>query len=159
MRVFTLLAILSLLLISCGKEQADIQPIKAGSNAELIRNPISYNSKKDTSEMARLVFDEKVYDFGTIIQGESIIRKYTFTNTGKTHLLISDASSSCGCTIPKIPDGPIPPGKKGFVEVKFNSANKSGFQNKRVTVYSNAYPNKSLIFIKGDIIKPDNQNN
>jgi hypothetical protein len=43
----------------------------------------------------------------------------------------------CGCTVPDWPREPIKPGEKGSIKVDFDSAGKSGTNNKIVTVYAN----------------------
>jgi len=45
--------------------------------------------------------------------------------------------SSCGCTIPKKPEAPIPPGEKGEIQVRYNT-NLVGPIRKTITVNSNA---------------------
>ena len=52
---------------------------------------------------AAMTFDKVSHDFGTIDEGETVQTTFTFTNTGKTDLLIVDARGSCGCTVPKYP--------------------------------------------------------
>ena len=88
---------------------------------------------------AIITFDEKTYDFGDIIQGDKVEHTFYFTNTGNEPLIITNVQVSCGCTVPKgWPRDPIPPGGKGELTVSFNSAGKSGRQNKPVTIISNA---------------------
>ncbi|MGB7843422.1 MAG: DUF1573 domain-containing protein, partial [Salinimicrobium sp.] len=43
-------------------------------------------------------FTETEFDFGTIEKGTPQEHVFTFTNTGKAPLVITNASSSCGCT-------------------------------------------------------------
>lgn len=91
-----------------------------------------------TTKGAAIVFDEPSYDFGTILIGTIIEHDFTFKNTGSIPLIIKDAASTCGCTIPEIPDAPIMPGQSGKIHVVFDSKGKIGTQNKVVTVYTNA---------------------
>ena len=88
---------------------------------------------------AIITFDEKTYDFGDIMQGDKVEHTFYFTNTGNEPLIITNVQVSCGCTVPKgWPRDPIPPNGKGELTVSFNSAGKSGRQNKPVTIISNA---------------------
>lgn len=87
---------------------------------------------------AAILFDETSYDFGTILIGTIIEHDFTFKNTGNIPLIIKDAASTCGCTIPEIPNAPIMPGQSGKIHVIFDSKGKIGTQNKVVTVYTNA---------------------
>lgn len=86
-----------------------------------------------------ITFEKKVHDFGDIYQGDKVEETFKFTNTGNEPLIITNVQVTCGCTTPKgWPRDPIAPGQKGELTVAFNSAGKSGRQNKVVTVVSNA---------------------
>jgi hypothetical protein len=86
-----------------------------------------------------ITWEKKTHDFGDIYQGDKVEHTFYFTNTGNEPLLITNVQVSCGCTTPKgWPRDPIPPGGKGELSLSFNSAGKSGKQNKPVTIISNA---------------------
>lgn len=95
----------------------------------------------DTSKGAPVItFDEMVHNFGNIVQGEKVEYSFKFTNTGNKDLLITDASSSCGCTVPDWPKEPLRPGKSAYMKVVFNSAGKDGFTEKEITIKANTNP-------------------
>lgn len=98
-------------------------------------------------------FGDKVYDFGTVSEGEEVMHTYTFTNTGEAPLVIQSASASCGCTVPSYSKEPVPVGGKGEIQVKFNSANRSGVQNKIVTITANTQPAVTRLTLKGTVEK------
>lgn len=83
-------------------------------------------------------FKEKLYDFGVISKGDTVEHTFYFENIGTAPLKILSARGSCGCTVPKYSKEEIAPGGKGEVFVRFNSAGKSGMQNKTVTLVTNA---------------------
>lgn len=85
-------------------------------------------------------FDKEVYDFGQCNEGDVIKKTVEFTNTGKLPLVINQAYGSCGCTIPTYDKEPVQPGKKGKIEIEFNSANKPGANTKSVMVEANTNP-------------------
>ena len=101
-----------------------------------------------TSEMT---FEVEEYNFGTIKQGEAVTREFTFTNTGKEDLIITNAQGSCGCTVPTWPKEPIKKAAKGVIKVTFNSAGKMGLQDKTVTITSNAKNSPRVIHLKGTV--------
>ena len=101
----------------------------------------------------KMKFDNDVYDFGKIKQGEKVIYDFTFTNTGKTPLIISNAVATCGCTVPEIPKEPIAAGAKGKINVVFNSTGKNGLQDKVVTITANTIPAETKIHLIGEIVK------
>lgn len=102
-----------------------------------------------------ITFESLEYDFGKITQGEIVSVDFHFRNTGKSNLIISGASGSCGCTVPKWPKDPIPPNKTGVIKVVFDSEGKRGYQEKTITVATNCEPATILLKIKGEIIVPE----
>ncbi len=99
-------------------------------------------------------FDNDVYNFGTIKQGEKVEHEFVFTNTGNEPLVITRATGSCGCTVPVWPKEPIRKGESAKIKVTFNSAGKQGMQDKTITINSNAADNPKVLHIKGNIEVP-----
>jgi hypothetical protein len=66
-------------------------------------------------------------------------------------LVINHASASCGCTVPEWPKDPIAPNGTGAIKVLFRSKNKSGMQNKTVSVYANTTPEVNTISFKVEV--------
>jgi len=85
-----------------------------------------------------LTFEQTSHNFGDINQGQQVTYTFKFKNTGKAPVIISNCLVTCGCTVPNWPKDPILPGKKGEIVANFNSAGKSGMQNKVITVQTNA---------------------
>jgi hypothetical protein len=98
-----------------------------------------------------LVIDS-VYDFGKVTEGEIVEYNFRFKNSGTKPLIITNASASCGCTVPEKPEKPIAVGDTGFIKVKFNSEKKVGMTHKNVTVSSNATPAFPELLIKGEVL-------
>ena len=99
-----------------------------------------------------LVFEKEIFDFKQIAHGEKVEHEFKFKNTGKSPLIISNATATCGCTVPEIPKEPILPGKEGVIKVVFNSEGKEGMQDKVVTVTSNANPNIATVHLVGEVL-------
>ena len=100
------------------------------------------------ADSAIISFDKTLHDYGTIKKDSDGTYDFTFTNTGKIPLVLTNVTSSCGCTIPSWPREPIAPGKSGQIKVKYNTANIGGF-SKTITVNSNA---KTVVLtIKGSV--------
>ena len=119
--------------------------------------PSLSNVGNDNTNQASFKFNEEEFNFGTIKQGENIKHDFEFTNTGKEPLIISNASGSCGCTVPEWPKEPIAPGAKAMIKVTFNSAGKQGVQDKTVTLQSNAQQNPMVLHLKGNVDRPVEQ--
>jgi len=122
------------------------------STADIIRNPITASGQVDSNKVAKIQFDEMVYDFGTAQEGEIIKHKYKFTNAGEVPLMIGSARSTCGCTIPKWPREPILPGDSGEISVRFNTDGKPNKQTKIITLNANTLPATTKLSIKGNVI-------
>jgi hypothetical protein len=101
-----------------------------------------------------MVFEEDTIQFGTVAQGTVVEKKYTFKNTGKTPLVITNATAPCGCTVPEFPKEPIAPGKTGVITVRFNSTGKMGVQDKVVTITSNNRDGSVEIHLQGTVTNP-----
>lgn len=82
------------------------------------------------------VFSDKVFDFGTIKQGDKPVHQFKLTNNGKSDLIIRNVKASCGCTAVKH-ENVIKPGQTIDLTVEFNSRGKRSRQNKSVTVITN----------------------
>jgi hypothetical protein len=95
----------------------------------------------------------ETFDFGNLSDQKNAEHVFVFKNVGKTPLIISNASASCGCTVPEFPKEPIMPGKTGQLKVTFNTAGKSGPFDKTVYIMSNASVNNERyeIHIKGSV--------
>lgn len=101
-------------------------------------------------------FEKEKHDFGTIQEGTLAKHDFTFTNTGNAPLVINNARGSCGCTVPEWPREPIAPGETGTIHVEFDSANRTGSQQKQVTLTANTVPNKKVLRISAQV-QPTNK--
>jgi len=99
-------------------------------------------------------FEHGMYNFGTITQGDKINYDFKFKNTGKSPLIITDATATCGCTIPEKPKEPVKPGESGVIKVIFNSTGKLGMQDKVVTITSNGNPSTTEVHLIGEVKEP-----
>ena len=89
---------------------------------------------------AEIKFEKDFIDYGTIEPSSEGTRVFTFINNGNAPLIIKNVQSSCGCTIPKKPEAPIDPGKKGEILVRYDT-NRIGMFSKSIIVTSNANSN------------------
>ena len=94
-----------------------------------------------------------------INQGDKIIVDtdnkafFTVTNTGKKPLIIENVSASCGCTTPKKPEKPIPPGKSDRIEVGFHPRDgQLDAQEKSITVSANTDSKMEVLKIKAFVL-------
>lgn len=93
-------------------------------------------------------FESEEHDFGTIKEGDVVSHTFKFTNVGESPLIIQNASASCGCTVPQWTKTPVPVGGTGEIQVKYDSKNKSGIENKTVSITANTVPEVTRLTIK-----------
>ena len=134
--------------------------VLASCNNQKATEGTSAADSKETSEIAvadtanapAFKFEKEVYDFGQIKEGEKVTYDFKFRNIGKSPLIISSATATCGCTIPEYPKEPVAPGAEGIIRVVFNSAGKSGMQNKIVSITANTIPSLTEVNILGMVM-------
>jgi hypothetical protein len=102
-----------------------------------------------------IVFKEYEHSFGKVTEGEKLSYMFTFENKGTSDIVISSATPSCGCTVPKFDKKPVPPGSTGNIEVIFDTAGRFGMQTKTVTVKSNAKTPVVLVKITAEVVESD----
>lgn len=137
---FLIVAILSAFVFTSCKENAADKV-----NEENVAAAADRDAKN--TEYPVMAFEESVFDFGTIEQGTPQEHIFKFTNTGNAPLVIVDAKSSCGCTVPEYTKAPVAPGATGELLVKFNGSGKNQV-SKTVTVTANTESGKETLQIK-----------
>ncbi len=142
LKAFILTASISFSLISCDVRTKD----KIADNT----NQAAITSDSTAPTTVQLI--DSVFDFGKITDGEVVEFSYRFKNAGNHPLVISNASASCGCTVPEKPEAPVKPGETGFIKVKFNSEGRVGVAHKTVTVESNANPAFPELLLRGEVL-------
>tara|TARA_R110000787_G_scaffold71771_2_gene159784 strand:+ start:160 stop:573 length:414 start_codon:yes stop_codon:yes gene_type:complete len=112
---------------------------------------------QQANAQAKIEFKTDIIDYGEIAKGSDGLRVFEFTNTGDAPLIVSNVKSSCGCTVPSKPDGPIAPGESSVIEVKYDTK-RIGPIRKTVTVYSNADQPIVSLKIKGKVLSTGGDN-
>lgn len=100
---------------------------------------------------AEVTFSRTEHDFGVINEGDVVETTFSFQNTGKSDLIITNAVGSCGCTVPEWPKEPIAVGGTGVIKVKFNSSGKPNKQSKNVTLTTNTAKGSEVVVIKAQV--------
>jgi hypothetical protein len=97
-------------------------------------------------------FEKTTHDYGTVVKGGDGVCEFKFKNTGVEPLILSNVTSSCGCTVPEWPREPILKGKSNIIKVKYDT-NRVGPINKTVTVTSNASNTSVQLHIIGTVVE------
>ncbi|HNW98968.1 MAG TPA: DUF1573 domain-containing protein [Bacteroidales bacterium] len=101
----------------------------------------------------KIVFENEIYDFGTIKEGDTAKYTFNFKNNGKGNLIIRKIKASCGCVTTQIINKSVKKkksnvavagdkflfkkGKSGSIEIVFNSTGRKGDPTKTITVITN----------------------
>ena len=97
-------------------------------------------------------FKTMTIDYGTIENNSNGERIFIFSNSGNAPLIIKNVQSSCGCTVPKKPKGPIAPGESSEIIVRYDT-NRRGPFRKTITITTNVKVNPILALkIKGIVL-------
>lgn len=103
-----------------------------------------------SSTPSGITWKEDVYNFGDIEKGKPVSHDFTFTNTTKQTVVITNVKASCGCTATNYTKTPIKPGETGFVTATYNAASPGNF-TKTVTVTTNDSEVNKILTIKGKV--------
>jgi len=101
-----------------------------------------------------ITFDKKEHDFGEIENGTPVETVFSYTNTGKSPLVITNIKSTCGCTVPKDwSKEPLAPGASSHFTVKFDGKGTNKV-SKTVTITANTEKGTETVKVSA-FIKPD----
>jgi hypothetical protein len=116
------------------------------------------NLPADTTGTAVITFKSLEHNFGQVKEGEKVGCIFTYTNTGDADLVLTAATASCGCTVPKYSKKPVPPGGTGTIEAIFDTSGREGIQTKTVVVQSNAENNMIILRIIAEVMTEQTNN-
>lgn len=95
-------------------------------------------------------FDKTMHEFGTILWKNPVTATFKITNEGDKPLVISNVTTSCGCTVADWTKEPIQPGQAGTVSSTFDAKAIGHFQ-KSVGIYCNASTKPIYLAIRGEV--------
>lgn len=100
-----------------------------------------------------MVFDKTLVEIGKIDDSEPVEVEFKFTNRGVGTLVISNVSSTCGCTVPQLTKREYGPGESGVIKATFDPKNRPGQQHKSITVASNDGRNPTMsLTLTADVV-------
>lgn len=100
-----------------------------------------------------LTLDKTVYDFGTIAYKSNGAFEFSFKNTGKEPLIISNVQKTCGCTSLDWTKDPVKSGDKGVIKVTYDTSRTGAF-TKNIIVFSNSKTPQVTLTFKGTVENP-----
>ena len=134
-----LLLTVGLICLSCGDGGSGAQtPVKTKDSTTVV--------------LPAFTFDTTYHNFGSIQEGTVVEHTYRFVNSGKAPLIISNVSAQCGCTVADFAKKPVAVGDSASITVKFNSKDRTGLQNKEITIVANTEPALTSLILRGEVI-------
>jgi hypothetical protein len=124
----------SLVVLKTTEPENNVKDFRAVASVEEYFPPMTADQ---LAKAPKLSFENSVYDFGDIKQGDQVSTEFVFTNMGKSVLNIREIKASCGCTIGNLEKNDIEPGDTGSIKVTFNSRGRRGIQQKSISIFSN----------------------
>ena len=101
-----------------------------------------------TFKEQELAANEAVIELGDLVEGDKISSVYTLTNSTDSIIQLDSIISSCGCTVPSLIQDFIPVGESIDISLEFDTSEKSGFQEKKVVIYSDSFSEPKVLIIR-----------
>jgi len=102
-----------------------------------------------------VTFAKPSASLGIITEGSQVEHTFHFSNTGNAPLILTDVSTSCGCTLAENwTKSPLSPGEKGTIKVRFDSRGRVGSNRKEIFVVTNAIPSTTTLTLEAEVIGP-----
>ena len=101
-------------------------------------------------QVGEFKFETESHDFGSIDYNKPASYEFTFTNAGKTPIIISEVAPSCGCSVADFSKTPVKAGESGKIKVTYNAAAKGPFTKSFIVKSNTKTPVKTLT-IKGNV--------
>jgi hypothetical protein len=138
-----LIVFVGMTFISCKQNAAD----------KIEDSEVEYAKERDRLAKAgfpEMTFTSTEYDFGKVTEGDKVSGFFEYTNTGKSDLVITSVTASCGCTVPEYDkDKALKPGEKGTIKFIFDTTGKPENQHKTITIRCNTKKEQETVQIKG----------
>jgi hypothetical protein len=92
-----------------------------------------------------LVVEPPTHDFGKVLQNKTVTKEFTIKNTGTEDLVISEVTTSCGCTAASLTTKSLKPGASTALGVSVDTRSTPGKLERYVTITSNDAQKKTLV--------------
>lgn len=121
----------------------ELNPVKSFSVYATLEDDFSTLSPEELSKSPQIRIAASEIDFGRFGQGATSERDLPVTNTGKKELQIRSLQGNCSCVTAKATKETLKPGETTTIKLTF-TADRSGTQQKALTIYSNDPQNPVL---------------
>lgn len=114
-----------------------IEPRKSFSVYATLEDFFPQMTAAEMAQAPQLTFASYALDFGNIQEGTAGEKEVAFTNTGKKELLIKSIQPNCSCVSASVSKTSLKPGESATLRISFDPQDRSGTQNKAISLYTN----------------------
>lgn len=114
-----------------------IQPKKSFAIYATLEDFFPQMTAAELAQSPQLTFASYTLDFGNIQEATASEKEIAFTNTGKKELLIKSIQPNCSCVTASASKTSLKPGESATLKISFNPQDRSGTQNKAISLYTN----------------------
>jgi hypothetical protein len=97
------------------------------------------------SARAALVWETTAADLHPAVSDKTAVAHFKYKNTGDKPIKITSVHPSCGCTTAALAKDVVEPNESGEITATFNIGDRSGVQNKTITVMTDDTPGQPTI--------------
>jgi len=94
---------------------------------------------------AALSWETTMVDLHPSITDKTAVAHFKYKNTGDKPVKITSVHASCGCTTAALAKDTVAPNESGEITATFNIGDRSGVQNKTITVMTDQQPEQPTI--------------
>jgi len=94
---------------------------------------------------AALVWETTAADLHPAVSDKTAVAHFKYKNTGDKPIKITSVHPSCGCTTAALAKDVVEPNESGEITATFNIGDRSGVQNKTITVMTDDTPGQPTI--------------
>jgi hypothetical protein len=105
------------------------------------------DAKTAPTKGPRIGVEPESFDFGKALQNKTLTKEFSLRNFGNEDLVISEVTTTCGCTVADLATKTLKPGASTPLTVKLDTRSNQGKLERQVSIVSND-PQKKTLMIK-----------
>jgi len=110
-------------------------------------DPKAADAKAAATKGPRIGVEPESFDFGKALQNKTLTKEFSLRNFGNEDLVISEVTTTCGCTVADLTTKTLKPGASTPLTVKLDTRSNQGKLERQVSIVSND-PQKKTLMIK-----------
>ena len=95
----------------------------------------------------RISVEPETFDFGKALQNKTLTKEFSLRNFGNEDLVITEVTTTCGCTVADLASKTLKPGTSTPLTVKLDTRSNEGKLQRSVSIVSND-PQKKILEVK-----------